>query len=484
MTIKKRLAVSNLIMILVPVCITLLVGLLCLGAVYWSLHTTTGFGFENSNQFYATSQAASAAMHEVFEHGSADAKDRLQTIGNIIDPATTYVEVQMEGSDFYRTGDQTMADPALMTAARQIGSGAFVSGERHQMYYYTDRVDGQEYELFLFSNNNHQDSNRVKWVFIGSALLLVAAIVASITLTNRFLTRFALRKIEEPLDLLSDGVQQISKGNLEYRLDYNREDEFLPVCLAFNDMARRLQQSVEMTKKNEENRKELLLDISHDLRSPLTSIRAYVEGLLDGVAQTPEMQRRYLHTIARKTADIEKMVSALFAYSKLDMGELAVHCTPVPLAAFLDDAVGDLQEEYRRKGLTVTAAAPADLTVRADGALLQRVVTNLMDNSLKYKDKPVATLEISARRTENGAELRFADNGPGVEPDQLEKLFDVFYRTDKARSNTGSGSGIGLAFVKKAITAMNGSVWAQQNESGGLTVCVQLECDDGKDTDH
>lgn len=484
MTIKKRLAVSNLIMILVPVCITLLVGLLCLGAVYWSLHTTTGFGFESSKQFYATGQAASAAMHEVFERGSADAKDRLQAIGTVIDPSTTYVEVQMDGSDFYRVGDSSMADPALMTAARQIGSGAIVSGQRHQMYYYTDQVDGQSYELFLFSTNNHRDSPQVKWVFLGSALLLVAAIVASIMFTNRFLTRFALRKIEEPLDLLSDGVQQISRGNLEYRLEYSREDEFLPVCLAFNDMAQRLQQSVELTRKNEENRKELLLDISHDLRSPLTSIRAYVEGLLDGVAQTPDMQRRYLQTIARKTADIEKMVSALFAYSKLDMGELAVHCTAIPVAAFLEDTVGDVQEEYRRKGLTVTLAAPAALTVWADGALLQRVVTNLLDNSLKYKDKPVATLEISAGQVENWAELRFADNGPGVEPEQLEKLFEVFYRTDKARSNTGSGSGIGLAFVKKAVTAMNGRVWAEQNACGGLTICVQLECKDGKDTDY
>ena len=125
----------------------------------------------------------------------------------------------------------------------------------------------------------------------------------------------------EPLELLSYGVDQISRGNLDYRFEYSNDDEFLPVCTAFNGMAERL----ELARRNEENRKELLLDISHDLRSPLTSIRAYVEGLSDGMASTPEMQKRYLDTIKRKTEDIEKMVSALFAYSKLDMEEFEIN---------------------------------------------------------------------------------------------------------------------------------------------------------------
>lgn len=129
----------------------------------------------------------------------------------------------------------------------------------------------------------------------------------------------------EPLELLSYGVDQISRGNLDYRLEYSKDDEFLPVCTAFNGMAERLERSVELARRNEENRKELLLDISHDLRSPLTSIRAYVEGLSDGVASTPEMQKRYLDTIKRKTEDIEKMVSALFAYSKLNMEEFEIN---------------------------------------------------------------------------------------------------------------------------------------------------------------
>ncbi len=106
-----------------------------------------------------------------------------------------------------------------------------------------------------------------------------------------FLQSLFSEKIEAPLDILTDGVHQIRDGNLDYRITYNEQDEFQSVCEDFNDMAVRLRESVEITQKNEQNRKELIAGISHDLRTPLTSIKAYIEGLLEGVAATPQMQR-------------------------------------------------------------------------------------------------------------------------------------------------------------------------------------------------
>ena len=478
MTVKKRLAISNIIMIIIPVVITLFVGLICVGVVYVTLQNTNGFGFESYDEFYNASRTVSDRMYEIFEHGSEASKDRLEFIGNIIDKNTTFVQVYENGKDFYKAGNEELKDANLMESAKSVGTNSFVSNIDHQLFYYTETSKGNLYELYFTANNYHKDNNKAEIALGVSAVLVVAAIVLSIIFTNRFLTRFVFKKIEEPIDILSEGVKEIAGGNLDYRLSYNKNDEFLPVCIAFNDMAGRLKQSVELAQKNEENRKELLLDISHDLRSPLTSIQAYVEGLIDGVADSPQMRDKYLQTIKRKTIDIEKMVSSLFAYSKLDMEEFAVNEEKILLPDFANEFVNAVSEEYSEKGLDVTVEANENVTVFADRELLTRIVSNILDNSVKYKNKDRAQSRIIVSREDGFAKITLSDNGPGVDESSLDKLFEVFYRTDKARSNTGTGSGIGLAFVKKAADAMGGRVTAENNENGGLSIIIYLRCTD------
>lgn len=477
MTVKKRLAVSNIIMILIPVASTVLAGLICLGGLYITLNNSNGFGFESSGEFYDVSQAVSSKMYEIFEHSSKDTKSRLEAIGNIIDKDTTFVQVYENGKDFYKAGNEKIADKALISSAKSIGNNAFVSNEKNELYYYTETSNSNNYELYLFSSNNHQDNTKIRNVFIISVIIVIAAIICSIAFTNRFLTQFVFKKIEEPLDILSNGVNEISNGNLDYRLSYNKNDEFLPVCIAFNDMAARLKKSIELTQKNEENRKELLLDISHDLRSPLTSIQAYVEGLIDGVASSPQMRDKYLQTIKRKTIDIEKMVSSLFAYSKLDMEEFVLNEEKIRLPEFIEYSLNEIKDEYTDKGLGIEIQEDNKASVIADRELLSRIISNILDNSLKYKNKEKGKCKIKISKENNLAKIEFADDGPGVDEKSLDKLFDVFYRTDKARSNTGNGSGIGLAFVKKAVLAMQGKVSASSNKYGGLSIIIYLRCE-------
>ncbi len=478
MTVKKRLAISNIIMIIIPVLITLLVGVVCFAAVYITLYNSNGFGFESSGEFYNTSQAVSSKMYEVFEHGSEDTKSRLEAIGNIIDKKTTYVQVYENSEDFYKIGNEDIADATLAAAVQNLGNDAFVSNIEHELYYYNCTVNNNTYELYLYSNNNHQDNTKTEKVLIVSVFAVGIAVVLSVIFTNRFLIRFVFKKIEEPIDILSYGVNEIAGGNLDYRIEYNKNDEFLPVCIAFNDMADRLKQSVELTQKNEESRKELLLDISHDLRSPLTSIQAYVEGLIDGVADSPQMRDKYLQTIKRKTIGIEKMVSSLFTYSKLDMEEFSINEEKILLFEFINEFVNVGKEEYAEKGLEITVEASEKVSVLADRELLIRIVSNIIDNSLKYKNNDSANSKISISKEKEFAKIEFADNGTGVDEASLEKLFEVFYRTDKARSNTGTGSGIGLAFVKKAVCAMGGNVTAENNKHGGLSIIIHLRCAD------
>lgn len=476
MTVKKRLTISNIIMIIAPACITVLVGFLCLIAVYFTMHSSNGLGFSDTNKFYNTIQVVSDAMYEIFEHGRENRRERLGVMSTLIDKNSMYMLVYENGEVFYEAGNADLKDEALMNAATDIQTKAFVSDDDCQLYYYQTDSGKEHYDLYLFNTPSHSDNDSVKAVWIISDIIICLAILISILFTNRFLTKFVFKEIEEPLNILSKGVEEISNGNLDYRLDYKNEDEFQPICQNFNYMAVKLKQSVELLRKNEENRKELLLGISHDLRSPLTSIQAYVEGLSDGIANTPEKQKRYLETIKRKTVEIEKMVSSLLSYSKLEMEEFETDIIRTDLAAFLNEAVIGVQDEYRQRGLEIAFEKKADVTAKIDEELFLRVIGNLLENSLKYKNKSVGKMLVTLERDEDGvAEVHFEDDGPGVSDDQLEKLFEIFYRTDKARNNPGSGNGIGLAFVKKAIGIMSGKVRAEKSRIGGLSIIITPE---------
>lgn len=475
MTVKKRLTVSNIIMIIAPVCITFLIGLICLLSLYFTMHKSNGLGFGDNNQFYNTVQVLSDSMYEVFEHGRENRRERLNIMSTLIDKNSMYMLVYENGEIFFESGNDILKNESLMDAASDIKTKAFVSDNNCQLFYYDTTVKGAHYELYLFNTPSHSDNEAVKTVYIISVIVVSCAIIVSIVLTNRFLTKFVFKKIEEPLNILSKGVEEISDGNLDYRLDYKNADEFYPICRSFNYMADKLKQSVELLQKNEENRKELLLDISHDLRSPLTSIQAYVEGLSDGIAVTPEMQKKYLDTIKRKTVEIEKMVSSLLAYSKLEMEEFEMDMHRVNLSAFLDETVNGVSEEYRRRGLDILFEKDGDAFADIDEELFLRVAGNLFENSVKYKNKPEGRMLVTAEQSGNTIEVRFEDDGPGVNDDQLEKLFEIFYRTDKARFNPGAGNGIGLAFVKKAVGIMHGKVRAEKSPMGGLAIIITLE---------
>lgn len=224
-------------------------------------------------------------------------------------------------------------------------------------------------------------------------------------------------------------------------------------------MARRLKASVQQLQNEERSRKVLIAGISHDIRSPLTSIQAYVEGLLDGVAQTPEAQHRYLTTIKNKAEDLEHIVSQLFLFSKLELGEASGDRQPMRLDTCIADTVSGLQEEYRQKGLDV-ALHLAPVTIAADPVLVQRIVMNILENSLKYKRKPRGKLDIQLDDKGEQAVLCFADDGPGVPAEALPHLFEVFYWSDPARKNPGSGSGLGLAIVAGATEKCGGTIQA------------------------
>jgi len=306
-------------------------------------------------------------------------------------------------------------------------------------------------------------------------VIVIVAFIAILYVTNRFLTRFVFSKIKQPLDLLSGGTREISSGNLDYRIAYDQEDEFKPVCEDFNSMAARLKASVEEVQRDEHNRKELLAGISHDLRSPLTSIKGFVEGLIDGVAATPEAQREYLGIIRQKTDDINNMVSKLFLYSKLDMGDYPTNPENLTIGEEINDLLNACKEDYKTRGLTiVTTGLQAGYRVVADPVQLGSIIINILDNSAKYKEKETARMEVRCERENGVVRVTFDDDGPGVPEEALPMLFDVFFRSDPSRSNARQGSGLGLAIAAKAAARMNGRIAAENRAEGGLRIVLEI----------
>jgi len=311
-------------------------------------------------------------------------------------------------------------------------------------------------------------------MFRGPIIMIVSFIVV-LLITNSFLTRFVFRKIRQPLEMLSGGVRQISEGNLDYRIEYNEDDEFKPVCEDFNDMAARLKTSTEEVQKNEENRKELIASISHDLLSPLTSIKGFVEGLRDGVADTPETQLEYINIINQKTDDIKSMVSQLFFYSKIDMGSYPVHLDKLNISDELYDFILASCGIYLEKGLSIEVGkVPDNNYINADPVQLRSVFANILDNSAKYKDKENAKAIISCTSDDGKIKIVFDDDGPGIPEEMLPRIFDVFYRVDPSRSNPHKGSGLGLAIAAKALERMNGEISAENIPGGGLRLIIVI----------
>lgn len=478
-TIKRRLFWSNILMIAVPAVSALMVGLVCMGLLWLSLLGGAGPGIHDQEDF----DHAGMAISEMLEYHIGRDAD-FSSIESLLESNHMALRIVSDGEIFYEYGTKTDADEALFDAAEALCGSCTITVDGRSLYAGTERVKDKDYRIFLFgSYDGRRDYSGLKVALLLSAIVILFTIFLSILLTNRFLTGFVFKQIEGALDILAGGVHEIRDGNLEFRIAYEKKDEFLPVCEAFNEMAMRLKASVDGLQRQEQSRKELVAGISHDLRSPLTSIQAYVEGLLDGVARTPEAQKRYLETIKGKAEDLAHIISQLFLFSKMELGEHPEKPAVLPLDEKISETVSALKEEYEKQGLAIhMELEPAEIL--ADPVYLHRIVTNILENSLKYKTAKEGNVRISLKRSAGSCILSFADDGPGVPAQALSHLFEVFYRSDPSRQNPGGGSGLGLAIVAGAVRRMGGTIRALCGESGGLEIRMEFPCAEGYTHEH
>lgn len=476
MTIKKRLFISNTLMLIIPSLVSILMILisvfLFVNLFYKQLMDET---VKENNLSYIHELLVEQSKEFLNSDEEVTDSALYKTVERYLDSQKMKLEIYSDTETVCSIGDKNSIDNGLISAMKNLGDEGSISVNGRCLYGEKILVDGRTYHVLIYSSGEIQESQYNEFLVKNIIMILCIMIVIAVIVTNRFLTKFVFKKIEAPLDILTDSVHQIRDGNLDYRITYSGKDEFQSVCEDFNDMAAKLKESVEYTQKNEQNRKELIAGISHDLRTPLTSIKAYIEGLLEGVAVTPQMQQKYMKTILAKANDIDRMVDKLFLFSKLDLGDCPFYPEKLNIRQEIQSLIVSNEKEYNEKGMRIHCKEISqDLEVYADPVQLRSAITNILENSLKYKDGKTVTVKISCENSAEYVSVIIEDNGPGVPPEALPKLFDVFYRSDPSRNNPNKGSGLGLAITAKILERFGGSICAENVQPKGLRIVMTI----------
>ncbi len=295
---------------------------------------------------------------------------------------------------------------------------------------------------------------------ISTVVLVGGSFIAGVT--------YISRKILPPMKELSSAAKRISAGELDFEILGSNVSEIDEVCDAFDEMRLRLRQNIAAELELERQRNLMLAHISHDLRTPITAIRGYAEGLLDGVASTEEMKRKYVETIAAKASAMERMTRQMSAYSELELGRMSFHFERVELGEYLRALSEDMRADLDALGGSLALELPDEaIFVRMDREKFGRVLANVFANSIKYRSGERAlAVRLYAEKTPTGAHLILADNGRGIKPGEAEKVFEGFYRGDPARSGETDGHGLGLAIARQIVAQHAGRIWATEPPLG------------------
>lgn len=305
---------------------------------------------------------------------------------------------------------------------------------------------------------------------------IIITLLLALALTNGLLTYLVSRSILKPLNTLKRATEKIKEENLDFKIVPTSKDELGDLSLAFEEMRQKLKESIDLQLQYEENRKELISNISHDLKTPMTAIKGYVEGIRDGVADTPEKIEKYLSIIAKKTEDMDLLIDELFLFSKLDLKKLPFAFEHVEIMKYLDECIEELRFDLEKHGITIKWTRKiAPTYVIADREKLKRVIMNIIGNSVKYLDKTKGQIGFSIIDKSEKVMIQISDNGPGIDPEALPFIFDRFYRADKSRSTLTGGSGLGLAIAKQIIKEHRGEIWAESEINRGTIISFTLK---------
>jgi signal transduction histidine kinase len=320
----------------------------------------------------------------------------------------------------------------------------------------------------IFSGDFGVENSLILYVLAWAALVGVLILITCILLSAN-LSRAVLGPVKD----LQRAAENIAVGNLDFEVLGCDDQELNELCHSFDQIRKKLKENALKELRVQEERNMLIANLSHDMRTPITSIKGYLEGIRDGVADSPEKTSRYLDTIYSKTLILEQMLDNITEYSELELGRMQYAFEYVDLTSYLKDWIEDYKMDIKEQGLQLKVnLIERPLMVVADRSKLKRVLGNLISNAVKY-NKENGMVSIKTETDNKGALLCISDSGIGIKENDSKKVFDGLYRGDASRSNI-KGNGLGLAISKQIVENHRGKIWIKSVENVGTDVFIYL----------
>ncbi|MBP1992393.1 sensor histidine kinase [Paenibacillus eucommiae] len=479
MSIRMRLVLSYIAMLIVPIVLSIVAAALIMIFFIGDLRTLYQVTDNHRNPFTDIMEQEAAITADIKLMSAREPEMLMEdAVAEELDSRLHKINMNL----IVRKNDELLYISPNLSKTRDYnrlpayGGSSIKENDIRERLIITRQVDfllsGQERaSVFIVTDANtfqkyvHQYA---KWLFIALLLILI--------LTNGALTYFVSRSIIRPLKALKQAAEEIKEGNLDFEVKPQSKDEIGELSTAFEEMRSKLKHSIGLQLQYDENRKELISNISHDLKTPVTAIKGYVEGIMDGVADSPDKLERYVKTIYNKANDMDRLIDELFLFSKLDLGKIPFHFERVDLGQYLEDCVQELYFDMEKKGVKLEPenAPSAPLYVKADREKLKRVLLNIFENAVKYMDKDEGNIRLKVQEIEGNAIVSIEDNGQGISAEALPHIFDRFYRADPSRNTATGGSGLGLAIAKQIVEEHGGMIWAASEIEQGTKIFIML----------
>ena len=396
----------------------------------------------------------------------------LEEINQQLKKKYSYLIVRRE-DDIVYMGDQTDLKeedlPGYGAYELDAVSGTYVDGEEELLikqinFSFSNEDRGSVFIVTASYEVLPEVRHLLADIFISALIILL--------LTAGMLILWIYRGIIRPIKRLEAATVNIQQGNLDFTIETEGNDEVSELCSSFEEMRKRLKESSERQMTSEQQSRELISNIAHDLKTPITAVKGYSEGLLDGVADTPEKREKYLRTINSKANEMDALLNELTLYSKIDTNRIPYNFNKLSVAAYFNDCIEEIGMDLETKqiGLAYFNYVDNDVKIIADPEQLKRVVNNIIGNSVKYLDKKHGFINIRIKDVGDFIQVEIEDNGRGIASKDLPYVFERFYRADASRNSATGGSGIGLSIVKKIIEDHGGKIWATSKESVGTVM--------------
>lgn len=492
MKLKTRIAIAFATIIIVPIIMSVMVvvgfgfyQIECIEDTY-GISGTTYMNITNPLEMLsALTTSAYDQLVEIIEEEPEQLKNAevAEKINQELLSANSYLIVREEGIVTYIGDDEKYTSikeyglPAHNYEEDATEIGTYLGGEevliKQLSFTFSDGAIGTVFIVTDVSQSIPEIEEYLIMVAIGIVLILLS--------TGIVLVFWIQRGILRPLEKMRIATQCIKEGNLDYEITAETNDEMGQLCKDFDEMRLRLKRNEEEKYELDEEKKVLISNITHDLKTPITAIKGYAEGLLDGVADTKEKQDKYLKTIYNKASELNILINELTVYSNVDRQRMPYNFQKLSVVELFDDCAEDLELELDSKNIEFGYHnyVEKDVEIIGDPEQIGRVIHNIVNNSVKYMDKEKQHINLRIKDVGDFVQIEIEDNGKGIRSKDLPFIFDRFYRTDASRNSATGGSGIGLSIVKKITEDHGGKIWATSKDEVGTVIYFVIKKSQG-----